>query len=216
MVNGKCEMVNKKMQLFQDFKSKTGREITPEELHRMITGDEKLKADTLLHRQLLCSGQTDAATRVKEGTPQVAVSFRMEGGKSLADCRECLYLLLIDFDAKGPKEQLSREERERVYTVLRTSYHALIGYESISGMGYHIIVPFRLPEGVTIDMEHDPKRGAEIFLGLVMTKLGYTSIRKGHNGTRGYVLREKSQMDIERMHATTLNADIADMLTSNS
>ena len=156
-------MVNKKMQLFQDFKSKTGREITPEELHRMITGDEKLKADTLLHRQLLCSGQTDAATRVKEGTPQVAVSFRMEGGKSLADCRECLYLLLIDFDAKGPKEQLSREERERVYTVLRTSYHALIGYESISGMGYHIIVPFRLPEGVTIDMEHDPKRGAEIF-----------------------------------------------------
>ena len=156
-------MVNKKMQLFQDFKSKTGREIAPEELHRMITGDEKLKADTLLHRQLLCSGQTDAATRVKEGTPQVAVSFRMEGGKSLADCRECLYLLLIDFDAKGPKEQLSREERERVYTVLRTSYHAMVGYESISGMGYHIIVPFRLPEGVTIDMEHDPKRGAEIF-----------------------------------------------------
>ena len=37
-------------------------------------------------------------------------------------------------------------------------------------------------------------------LGVVMNRLGYTAIRKGHGGLRGYILREKSQMDVDGMH----------------
>ena len=37
-------------------------------------------------------------------------------------------------------------------------------------------------------------------LGVVMNRLGYTAVRKGHGGLRGYILREKSQMDVDRMH----------------
>ena len=71
--------------------------------------------------------------------------------------------MLIDFDAKDPDERLTADELERVKALMRTSYHARLGYESISGLGYHIVVPFQLPEGVTIDMAADPKRAEELY-----------------------------------------------------
>ena len=59
--------------------------------------------------------------------------------------------MLIDFDAKNPKERLPADELEKVKTFMRTSYHTRLGYESISGLGYHIVVPFVLPEGPEVN-----------------------------------------------------------------
>lgn len=151
------------MNYFSHFHSKESHEISHEQVLNLIRNDEDLKASTMLHRELLTQGHADAATKVKESTPQVAVSFRMEGGKGKENCRECLYEMLIDFDAKNPEERLSEEELERVFCIFRTSNHTKLGYESISGLGYHAIVSFRLPEGITIDLKNDPKRGEEIF-----------------------------------------------------
>ena len=158
------------MQIIENFYSKDYRDISPEELVTKIRTDELMKAQTELHRGLLVKGgyQKDSveciqAKKEKKKLPQVAVSFRMEGGKEKANCRECLNRVLIDFDAKNPGEQLPSEELERVITIMRTSYHAEIGCRSISGLGYHIVVPFVLPEGITIDLATDFKRGEAIF-----------------------------------------------------
>lgn len=152
-----------KMDYYKTFSSKEAQDISFEQLAEIIRSDEDLKKNTMLYRDLMAQGHDKAAKNVKESTPQVAVSFRMEGGKGKENCRECHYQVLIDFDAKNPDERLPTDELERVKTFLRTSYHALFGYESISGLGYHIVVPFILPEGIDIDMAKDPKQAEEIY-----------------------------------------------------
>ena len=151
------------MELFKTFNSKDAQDISLEQVFNMISTDEQLRTSTMTYRTLTAQGQEQAAKAVKEQTPQVAVGFRMEGGRGKEACRECLHQVLIDFDAKGPKERLPQEELERVKTLMRTSYHARLGYESISGLGYHVVVPFALPEGIEIDMAEDPKRAEELY-----------------------------------------------------
>ena len=152
-----------KLDYFKTFNNKDAQDITLEQLAEIIRSDEELKKNTMLYRDLLAQGHDKAAKNVKESTPQAAVSFRMEGGKGKDNCRECLHQVLIDFDAKNPDERLPADELERVKTFMRTSYHARLGYESISGLGYHIVVPFILPEGIEISMTSDPKRAEEIY-----------------------------------------------------
>lgn len=151
------------MKYFENYFDKEALEVNLEQVVNMIRSSKSLSDSTMMHRKLLEQGQLKAAKEVKESTPLVAVSFNMEGGKLKENCRECYYQLLIDFDAKTPGEKLEPEELERVKTIMRTSNHTRLGYESISGLGYHAIVPFQLPEGISIDMEKDPKRGEEIF-----------------------------------------------------
>lgn len=151
------------MKKFDTYYSKESCEFKMEQVFDIIKNEESLCSDTALYRELMAKGQKAAADEVKKSTPQLAVSFNMDGGKSKTDCRECLYQLMIDFDAKAPDERLPEDELERVKTIFRTSYHTRLGYESISGLGYHSIVGFRLPEGVDIDMINDPKRGEQIY-----------------------------------------------------
>lgn len=158
------------MQIIDNYYSKDFRDISPEELVTMIRTDEVMKAQTELHRGLLVKGnyrkdtvECIQAKKEKKKLPQVTVSFRMSGGKEKANCGECLNHVMIDFDAKNPDEQLPAEELERVITIMRTSYHTEIGCRSISGLGYHIVVPFILPEGIYIDLATDFKRGEAIF-----------------------------------------------------
>jgi hypothetical protein len=165
---------------FKTFNSKDAQDISFEQIVDIIRSDEELKKSTMLYRDLLAQGQEKAAKAVKESTPQVAVSFRMEGGKGKDCCRECLYQVLIDFDAKNPEERLPADELERVKTFLRTSYHARLAYESISGLGYHVVVPFMLPEGITIDMTDDPKQGEEIYTRAYRRIANQYSVWCGH------------------------------------
>ena len=151
------------MDFFKTYTSKTAQDMSFEQVYDLIRNDEELKKNTMLHRELLAEGHEQVADSVKEKTPQVAVSFRMEGGKAKANCRECLNQVLIDFDAKKPGERLPQEELERVVTIMRTRQHTLLGYQSISGLGYHAVVPFVLPEGIVIDLAADHRRGEEIF-----------------------------------------------------
>lgn len=151
------------MNYFRTFTSKDDQEKSFEQVLDLILSDEELKKSTISHRELLARGLEEAAKKVKESTPQVAISFRMEGGKGKENCRECLNAVLVDFDAKKPGERLPAEELERVKNIMRTRQHTMLGYESISGLGYHAIVPFQLPEGITIDLAADRKRGEEIF-----------------------------------------------------
>ena len=102
------------MQLFKTFKSTEAQDLTPEQVFDLICNDEELKKSTELHRDLLAQGHEKAAKEVKESTPQVAASFRMEGGKGKGNCRECLGNVLIDFDAKSPEERLPADELERL------------------------------------------------------------------------------------------------------
>ena len=136
------------MKIFKTYYSKESCDVNMEQVFDIIKNDESLGSNTALFRELMAKGQKTAADEVKKSTPQLAVSFNMAEGKSKADCRECLYQLMIDFDAKAPDERLPEDELERVKTIFRTSYHTRLGYESISGLGYHSIVGFRLPEGI--------------------------------------------------------------------
>ena len=172
------------MEYFKNFNSKDAQDVGFEQLADMIRSDEELRKNTQLYRELMAQGNEKAAKAVKESTPQVAVSFRMEGGKSKDSCRECLYQVLIDFDAKSPKERLPAEELERVKTFLRTSYHARLGYESISGLGYHIVVPFVLPEGIDIDMTADQKRAEDIYTRVYLHIVRLYTVWTGHEMDR--------------------------------
>ena len=172
------------MEYFKNFNSKDAQDVGFEQLADMIRSDEELKKNTQLYRDLMAQGNEKAAKAVKESTPQVAVSFRMEGGKSKDSCRECLFQVLIDFDAKSPKERLPTEELERVKTFLRTSYHARLGYESISGLGYHIVVPFVLPEGIDIDMTADQKRAEDIYTRVYLHIVRLYTVWTGHEMDR--------------------------------
>ena len=168
------------MDFFLTFNSKEAQDVDFEQLAGIIRSDEELKKNTLIYRDLLAQGNEKAAKAVKESTPQVAVSFRMEGGKGKNCCRECLHQVMVDFDAKAPGERLPAEELEKVKTFMRTSYHALFGYESISGLGYHIVVPFILPDGITIDMTADPKRAEEIYTRVYRSIVRQYSVWCGH------------------------------------
>lgn len=168
------------MEYFKNFNSKDAQDVGFEQLAEMIRSDEELRKNTQLYRDLMAQGNEKAAKAVKESTPQVAVSFRMEGGKGKDNCRECLYQVLIDFDAKNPKERLPVEELERVKTFLRTSYHARLAYESISGLGYHIVVPFMLPEGIDIDMTADAKRAEDIYTRVYRHIVNQYTVWTGH------------------------------------
>ena len=168
------------MDFFPSFSSKDAQEITLEQVVDIIRSDEELKKNTMLFRDLMAQGNDKAAKAVKEATPQVAVSFRMEGGKGKDNCRECLHQVLIDFDAKNPDERLPADELEKVKTFMRTSYHTRLGYESISGLGYHIVVPFVLPEGIEIDMADDPKRAEEIYTRAYMHIANIYTVWCGH------------------------------------
>ncbi len=172
------------MEYFKNFNSKDAQDVGFEHLAEMIRSDEELRKNTQLYRDLMAQGNEKAAKAVKESTPQVAVSFRMEGGKGKDSCRECLYQVLIDFDAKSPKERLPAEELERVKTFLRTSYHARLGYESISGLGYHIVVPFVLPEGIDIDMTADQKRAEDIYTRVYQHIVRLYTVWTGHEMDR--------------------------------
>ena len=169
------------MDYFQTFNSKDAQDMTFEQVTDIIRSDEELKKNTMLYRDLMAQGNEKAAKAVKEATPQVAVSFRMEGGKAKENCRECLYQVLIDFDAKNPKERLPADQLEKVKTFMRTSYHARLGYESISGLGYHIVVPFILPEGIEINMAEDPKRAEEIYTRVYRHIANLYSVWCGHD-----------------------------------
>jgi hypothetical protein len=168
------------MDIFINFKSKNAQDVNFEHIADMIRNDEKLRKSTQMYRELMAQGHDKAAKDVKESTPQVAVSFRMEGGRGKDNCRECLCQVLIDFDAKAPGERLPADELERVKTFLRTSYHARLGYESISGLGYHVVVPFLLPEGITIDMTDDAKRAEEIYTRVYRRIANLYSVWCGH------------------------------------
>lgn len=172
------------MEYYKNFSSKEAQAVTLEQVAELIRSDEDLKKKTQLYRDLMAQGQDKAAKDVKESTPQVAVSFRMEGGKGKDSCRECLHQVLIDFDAKNPKDRLPADELERVKTTMRTSYHAVIGYESISGLGYHIVVTFILPEGITIDMADDPKRAEEIYTRVYRRIVNQYTVWCGHEMDR--------------------------------
>ena len=180
------------MDYFKTFTDKESQSVDFEQLAEIIRSDEELKKKTMLYRDLLAQGHEKAAKEVKESTPQVAVSFRMEGGKGKDCCRECLHHVLIDFDAKAPGERLAADELERVKTFMRTSYHARLGYESISGLGYHIVVPFRLPEGIEIDMAADAKRAEEIYTRV------YRSIARQYTVWCGHAMDEECK-NINRM-----------------
>ena len=151
------------MKHYPTFSSNVAQDVSFEQVIDMIRNDQELQKRTQMYRDLTAQGQAKAAKEVKESTPQVAVSFLMEGGRGKDSCRECLYQVLIDFDAKGPKDRLPADELERVKTLMRTSYHARLGYESISGLGYHVVVPFLLPDGIDTDMQADAKRAEEIY-----------------------------------------------------
>lgn len=153
-----------KLQLYENFRQKTpSGNVTLPELADLISTDEQLKAATMTYRQLMLAGREKEAKAVKEQTPQVAVHFTMAAeGRSEKECLQATGYVLIDFDAKG-SEALPQSELERVITILRTSYHTALGYRSLSGQGYHILVQYVLPEGVAIDLQKDPKRGKEIF-----------------------------------------------------
>lgn len=168
------------MQLFNNFSTKESQNVSFEQLTDMIGQNEELRKNTQLYRDLAAQGNEKAAKAVKESTPQVAVSFRMEGGKGKDCCRECLGQVMVDFDAKQPGERLPADELERVKSLMRTSYHARLGYESISGLGYHIVVPFVLPEGITIDMAADPKRGEELYTRAYRHIVNLYSVWCGH------------------------------------
>ena len=169
------------MEYYKTFNSKDAQDMTFEQVTDIIRSDEELKKNTMLYRDLMAQGNEKAAKAVKEATPQVAVSFRMEGGKAKENCRECLYQVLIDFDAKNPKERLPADQLEKVKTFMRTSYHARLGYESISGLGYHIVVPFILPEGIEINMAEDPKRAEEIYTRVYRHIANLYSVWCGHD-----------------------------------
>ena len=151
------------MEIFRNYRDKEAQSIQPEQVVNMMRNDEELKQKTLLHRTLRTSGQEEQAKMVKESTPQISVAFRMEGGKSKDNCCECSHEVPVDFDAKEPGQLLPPEELERVKTILRTSRHAKIGCESISGLGYKIIVPYQLPEGVEIDLVNDRERSEKLY-----------------------------------------------------
>ena len=68
------------MELFKDYYTREALVITHEQVFNIILTDKGLESSTKLHRELLTDGQSAAADKVKESTPQVAVSFRMEGG----------------------------------------------------------------------------------------------------------------------------------------
>ena len=168
------------MQYYPTFHSNDAQDMTLEQVTNIIRTDEALRRSTLAYRDLTAQGHTEAASQVKQKTPQVAVSFRMEGGRSKDCCRECQHLVLIDFDAKGPGQSLSDQELERVVTLMRTSYHALLAYRSISGRGYHVVVPYVLPEGITIDMAADPRRAEDIYTRAYMAIARQYSVWCGH------------------------------------
>lgn len=152
------------MQLFENFKSTSpSKDIDFPTLAEIIKTDSALKSATLWYHELTDAQHPTEAKQRKESTPQVAIAFRMEGGKGLENCKECLHYSFVDFDDKDSKVRLPKSQLEEIFNTLSKNHHGILGYKSISGRGYHLIVEYRLPDGIVIDMEKDPVYGAELY-----------------------------------------------------
>lgn len=129
----------------------------------IIRSDTTLRSATFWHRELLDVNNKTEAMKRKKDTPQIAVAFHMEGGKGEKNCGECLYHTFVDFDDKDKMVGMAKEKLQETFHILGHNSHTILGYKSISGRGYHAIVPYCLPEGITIDIAADPKRATEIY-----------------------------------------------------
>ena len=69
------------MKYYKTFNSNEAQDVSFEQVIDTIRNDQELQKRTQMYRDLTAQGQAKAAKEVKESTPQVAVSFLMEGGK---------------------------------------------------------------------------------------------------------------------------------------
>ena len=183
-----------KTDLFNNFLSKVSTETDMDELVATMRTGSALEQTTREYRDLLSRLQAEelqgmdseaAQTRsrlgdLKRSLPQAAFAFRMRGGRKLEHCLEPLHLALIDLDFHDPGTMPPADEQERCFGLLRTSYHTLLGHQTVSGRGYHALIPYRLPEGIAIDMQADPRRGAELHRRACRAVCAIIAAKVGH------------------------------------
>ena len=108
------------MDLFKNFTSKEAQSIDFELLTDMIRQDEELKKNTQLYRDLMAQGNEKAAKAVKESTPQVAVSFRMDGGKGKDVLHNCYKTTRDEFGVWMPQRSGNALKTEVIAKFLKT------------------------------------------------------------------------------------------------
>lgn len=169
------------MELFNSFHSMVpSADLEFSAIAEYIKSEPALKSATNWYREILAINNPNEADKRKKNTPQIAVAFRMDGGKSLDNCRQCLYYTFIDFDDKDAKTHLPKSEFEKVINILSKNHHTILGYKSISGRGYHAIVPYELPEGIDIDMVGDKEFATELYKRVHRYVNRYFSSLTGH------------------------------------
>lgn len=116
------------------------------ELLERIMTNARVKEKTEKCRRLLALGATDAAKKCKLfEQDSFLTAILVEGGIKAEHCVKCNNLVIGDWDGQ------SLEEVERCRELLRKDEHVLMFYQTISGHGFHILVPV---EGVTDEKSH--------------------------------------------------------------
>lgn len=133
---------------FENFKSNVPRSTKHLfEIVNLIREDETLRNRTNTYIKFGAAWNKKQRADHKMMMPQVALHCQMEGGKCRENCKVVTGLLFLDFDQHGGKV-LEAEQLREVVERMAKDEHTLLGATSISGLGYHVVVRYVLPDAL--------------------------------------------------------------------
>lgn len=134
---------------FLDFKSNKPDSQKPlSEIVDLIKTDSKLEKLTRNYRRFLGVQSKKRSNEDKMRFPQVAIHATMKDGKRREDCIEPTGLLFLDLDQHG-KDVMPEEQTKEIFKKMANDPHTVVGCTSMSGLGYHVIVRYEMPDALS-------------------------------------------------------------------
>ena len=117
------------------------------EIVDLIKTDSELEKQTRNYRRFLGAQTKKRSNEDKMRFPQVAIHATMKDGKCRENCVEPTGLLFLDLDQHG-EDVMTEEQTKEIFQKMANDPHTVVGCTSMSGLGYHVIVRYELPDAL--------------------------------------------------------------------
>ena len=122
---------------FRGFTDSEPKDITLEEVVRLMTDDASVRDLTDKYRYYLSAGDESNARRYKSLLPCFAVAVRFRGGKHKKHIVDFTDLSIVDLD------HIVLTDMMRVLSLIREDPHTLLCYTTVSGEGVRVIFRYK-------------------------------------------------------------------------
>ncbi len=205
--------------IFKNVKASWPQETELDKIVTMMQTSEKIRMNTLSYRQHRMSGNKKDAERVKiKELPAFAPCALFYGGKRRNDVVGLTDLCYLDFDNVKEGQRLTD-----AMTILRGDRNVLMVSRSISGLGLHILIRYKLkdmnlPPGRTTmapaRMQELYGRVYQFFGSIYQQKIGLIPDSNGGHMEHLYIVSHDLEL-YYNPHAEALTIDLNEQTSEN-